>query len=98
VRAPEPEPAVEPEPEPYVEAAAPILRPPPSVDPPADAEIRVVVRLVGGEEVVAGTYTDQDAARARAQELVEAVQRRDAWTFVAGRPLEPEKIDSIYLA
>jgi hypothetical protein len=56
------------------------------------------VRLVGGEEVFAGTYTDPDTARARAQELVEAVQRRDAWTFVAGRPLEPEKIDSIYLA
>jgi hypothetical protein len=64
---------------------------------PASGEIRVVVRLVGGDQVVAGTFASHDDARARAQELVEAVQRQDAWTFVGGKPLQPEKIDSIFL-
>jgi hypothetical protein len=109
---PEPEPAPEPDLPPAAElpapppvaavpAPAPVAAAPeppaPAFAPPPAAEIRVIVRLIGGDEVVAGVYADAATARARAQELVEAVQRQDAWTFVGGKPLEPQRIDSIYL-
>jgi len=58
----------------------------------------VIVRLRSGEELEAGTFADAAAARARAKELVDAVQTEDVWLFVAGRSLNPEEIDTISLA
>src|SRR5439155_186214 len=63
----------------------------------SQADLDKVVAHVGGVRVVAGSFATHDAARAHAEELVEAVQRKDAWTFVAGKPLQPEKIRSIFL-
>ena len=72
---------------------------PPKVGTPApQGRTRVIVRLRSGEELEAGTFADAAAARARAKELVDAVQTEDVWLFVAGRSLNPEEIDTISLA
>ena len=96
--APAPAPVAEvPAPEPPAPAPAPQPEPSVAAAPAPTGESRVVVELAGGVRVVAGSFATHDAARAHAEELVEAVQRKDAWTFVAGKPLQPEKIRSIFL-
>ena len=96
--APAPAPVAEvPAPEPPAPAPAPQPEPSVAAAPAPTGESRIVVELAGGVRVVAGSFATHDAAREHAEELVEAVQRKDAWTFVAGKPLQPEKIRSIFL-
>jgi hypothetical protein len=97
--APELPPAAAAEPEPMPLAPAP--EPPKAEAPPAPqprGSTRLVVKLRSGEELEAGSYDDSAAARARAKELVDQVQADDVWLFVAGRSVDPEEIDSIFLA
>ncbi|TML85219.1 MAG: hypothetical protein E6G08_15095 [Actinobacteria bacterium] len=102
--APEPEPkpelppAAAAEPAPPAPARAPAPEPPKVGTPAPQGRTRVIVRLRSGEELEAGTFADAAAARARAKELVDAVQTEDVWLFVAGRSLNPEEIDTISLA
>lgn len=61
---------------------------------------RVVLKLVGGEELELGSYDDQDAAVARAQELIALVndaEASDEWPEIDGRLLRPSSIVSIDL-
>ncbi len=91
-----PPPAPTPMPAPAPPAPEPEL-PPAAAAPAPGTAFRVMVELDGGVKVEAGTFADHAGARAHAESLVEAVQRKDAWTFVAGKPLQPEKIRSIFL-
>ena len=64
----------------------------------ASERLRVVVRLLGGEELEVGTHVDKDGATARAKELVAhlaAAEAAGAWPEVAGRHLRPASIVSV---
>lgn len=77
--------AVEPAPEPVEEA------------PPAAAR-RLVVRLLGGEEVELGSYGDRESAVAAAQALIArfaAAEAADEWPEVEGRFLRPGSVASV---
>jgi hypothetical protein len=65
--------------------------------PSAAGVVRVVVRLRSGEQLVDGSFTDPNAARTRAMELVDQLESDDAWPFIAGRSIDPVEIDTIYL-
>ena len=63
------------------------------------AEIRrLVVRLLGGEEIELGTFDERDAAMDAAQELVTRFSTAEAageWPEVEGRFLRPGAVASI---
>ena len=66
---------------------------------PVAAEVRrLVVRLLGGEEVELGSFDDRDDAIEAAQELVARFSSAEAageWPEVGGRFLRPDSIASI---
>ena len=68
-------------------------------DLPLAAEVRrLVVRLLGGDEVELGTFDDRDDAIEAAQELVarfSAAEAAGEWPEVEGRFLRPDSIASI---
>ncbi|HWN22532.1 MAG TPA: hypothetical protein VNP93_11200 [Gaiellaceae bacterium] len=60
--------------------------------------LRVVVRLLGGDELEVGTYVDEDGATTRAKELVAHLAAAEAageWPEVEGRHLRPASIVSV---
>lgn len=63
------------------------------------AEVRrLVVRLVGGEEVELGSFDDRDSAIDAAQQLVSrfsSAEAAGAWFEVEGRFLRPDSVASI---
>ena len=64
----------------------------------AVARLRLVVRLLSGEELEVGTFLDKDAASARAKELVANLAAAEAageWPEVEGRHLRPASIVSV---
>jgi hypothetical protein len=67
--------------------------------PIADVErLRVVVRLLGGDELEVGTHVDKAAATARAKELVAQLAAAEAageWPEIEGRHLRPASIVSV---
>src|SRR5688572_9489550 len=59
---------------------------------------RLVVRLVGGDEVELGSFDDRDGAIEAAQELIarfSAAEAAGAWFEVEGRFLRPDSVASI---
>ena len=66
---------------------------------PVAAEVRrLVVRLLGGDEVEVGTFDERDDAVEAAEELVgrfTAAEAADEWPEVAGRFLRPGSVVSI---
>jgi hypothetical protein len=66
---------------------------------PVAAEVRrLVVRLLGGEEVELGSFDDRDDAMKAAQELVARFSSAEAageWPEVEGRFLRPGSVASI---
>jgi hypothetical protein len=84
--------SVQPEPTPV-----PAPTPAPTVPPAAEAR-RLVVRLLGGEELELGVFDDRDDAVEAAQELVTRFARAEAdgnGPEVAGRFLRPGAIASV---
>lgn len=77
-------------------AAAPV---PVAAETPAESEARrVVVRLLGGEELELGSFDGRDGAVAAAQELVAQFTSAEAsgeWPEVEGRFLRPASVVSI---
>jgi len=63
------------------------------------AEVRrLVVRLVGGDEVELGSFDDRDSAIDAAQQLIarfSAAEAEGAWFEVEGRFLRPDSVASI---
>jgi hypothetical protein len=63
------------------------------------AEVRrLVVRLVGGDEVELGSFDDRDGAIDAAQQLIarfSAAEAAGAWFEVEGRFLRPDSVASI---
>jgi hypothetical protein len=60
--------------------------------------VHVVVRLVDGDRVFAGSYPDAGEAHRQAQELLARFAQADAtWPLVDGRYLRPEAVVSIDL-
>jgi hypothetical protein len=60
--------------------------------------VHVVVRLLDGDRVVAGTLPDADAARRSAEEVVRGFTQDDGrWPLVQGRYLRPGAVISIDL-
>ena len=63
------------------------------------AEVRrLVVRLVGGDEVELGSFDDRDGAIDAAQQLIarfSAAEAEGAWFEVEGRFLRPDSVASI---
>ena len=60
--------------------------------------LRVVVRLIGGDELEIGAYVDKAGAVARAQELVAHLAAAEAageWPEIEGRHLRPASIVSV---
>lgn len=83
-------------------AVLPAPRPAPAAEddtlPPALGERRVVVRLVGGEELALGAYPDRGAAVAAAQGLIGTFATAESsgeWPEVEGRFLRPASVVSI---
>ena len=75
--------------------AAPVS---PVAEDPTPAPRRLVVRLLGGEEVELGDFDDRDDAVEAAQELVARFSTAEAsgeWPEVDGRFLRPGAIASI---
>ena len=69
-----------------------------AVEPAADKPRRLVVRLLGGEEVELGDFDDRDDAVEAAQELVTRFSSAEAsgeWPEVDGRFLRPAAIASV---
>jgi hypothetical protein len=68
-------------------------------DVPTAAEVRrLVVRLLGGEEIELGTFDERDDAMEAAQALVTRFSSAEAageWPEVEGRFLRPESVTSI---
>ena len=68
-------------------------------DVPAIAEVRrLVVRLLGGEEIELGSFDERDGAMAAAQSLVarfSAAEASGEWPEVEGRFLRPGSVASI---
>lgn len=66
--------------------------------PPAAGARRLVVHLLGGDEIEVGAFDDRDAALAAAQELVARISAAEAageWPEVEGRFLRPASIGSV---
>ncbi len=63
------------------------------------AEVRrLVVRLVGGDEVELGSFDDRDGAIEAAQQLIarfSSAEAAGAWLEVEGRFLRPDSVASI---
>ena len=81
-------------------ALAETLAPPAEELPPAALADprRLVVRLLGGEDVELGVFDGPDAAIARAKQLVEGIARAEAageWPELEGRFLRPSSIVSV---
>jgi hypothetical protein len=80
---------------------------PPAVQPgpaPADTEdgvwaeereFHVVVRLQGGEELELEAFMDEDAADARAREVIAEVTESGEWPKIRGRYVRPESVASV---
>jgi hypothetical protein len=87
------------EPETQTEAQLEALQETPAEDVPVVAEVRrLVVRLLGGDEVELGTFDERDDAMEAAQQLVERFSSAEAsgeWPEVDGRFLRPGSIASI---
>lgn len=70
-----------------------------TLPPAADADVRrIVVRLLGGEEIDLGVHEGREAAVAAAEELVARVAKAEAageWPELEGRFLRPASIASI---
>jgi hypothetical protein len=70
-----------------------------SEDVPTAAEVRrLVVRLLGGEEIELGTFDERDDAMEAAHALVTRFSSAEAageWPEVEGRFLRPESVSSI---
>jgi hypothetical protein len=97
--------------EPPVSPGAPALEPPPIttepdvvVDPVAlpepEAPSPVVVaeiflRLSNDERISAGTFESEEAAEARARELMTALDEGGDWPRIEGRYVRPEAVVSI---
>jgi hypothetical protein len=74
------------------------LRPTPTAPRPAVAgTVRVVVRLRDGQQLVDAAFAEPQAARSRAEELVDALESEDEWPFIAGRSIDPLEIETIFL-
>ena len=58
--------------------------------------VGVVLRLVDGDRLEAGIFTDEQQARRSAEELVATLGRAD-WPFVGGRYVRPEAVVSVDL-
>jgi hypothetical protein len=86
-------------PAPAVPAPLPAATPEAEAQPASEAEPRrVVLRLVGGEELDVGAYGSQDDALARAQELISLIDGAESageWPEVEGRLLRPGAIVSL---
>lgn len=66
--------------------------------PPAAGVRRLVVRLLGGDEIELGGFDDRDEAMAAAQQLVARFSSAEAageWPEVEGRFLRPGSVASI---
>jgi hypothetical protein len=66
--------------------------------PPAAGPRRLVVRLLGGEELELGSYDDRDGALAAAHEVVArftAAETAGEWPELQGRLLRPGAIASV---
>ena len=62
------------------------------------AVVNVVVRLIDGDQIVAGTHGDSDEARRSAEELLRKFSKGEGeWLFVEGRYLRPQAVVSIDL-
>ena len=60
--------------------------------------VHVVVRLVDGDQVVAGSFADAEAAHGAAKELQSSFGQSDSvWPLVEGRYLRPQAVVSIDL-
>ena len=68
-------------------------------DPPAETDMRrLVVRLLGGDEVMVGSFDNRGDAMEAAQELVARFSSAEAageWPEVEGRFLRPGSVASI---
>jgi hypothetical protein len=91
---PEPEPEVASEPEPIAESE-PEPEPEPELEPAARAHAAVFVRLTSGERIAAGSFDGQDAAEARAKELMDALDATGEWPQLEGRYVRPDAVVSI---
>ena len=70
----------------------------PTPDPATDAARRLVVRLVGGEELELGEFEDRGDAVEAAHELVGRFSSAEAsgeWPEIEGRFLRPASVTSI---
>ena len=86
-------------------APAPAAEPAPSLEPEPEPEpvfavtsrFNVAIRLVDGEFVEVTTAADEDAAHARAREVVADLShpREGDWPFYGGRFLRPDAIVSV---
>jgi hypothetical protein len=79
------------------EAAAPPVAAAPPAEAPTDPR-RLVVRVLGGEDVEVGLFDGPDAAIARAKEIVGSIATAEAsgmWPELDGRYLRPASIVSI---
>lgn len=58
--------------------------------------VQVVVRLIDGGSVLAGSYDDAAGASRGAEELLDKFARTDnGWPFIGGRYVRPEAVVSI---
>jgi hypothetical protein len=70
----------------------------PGAQPAAEAGRRLIVRLVGGEELELGEFEDRGDAVEAAQELVgrfNSAEASGAWPEIEGRFLRPASVTSI---
>jgi hypothetical protein len=90
--------AASPEPEPAEEAAPTIVGVPTEPPPAAEGGRRLVVRLLGGDDLQLGDFEDRGGAVEAAQELVSrfaTAETSGEWPEVEGRFLRPASIVSI---
>jgi hypothetical protein len=79
---------------------APVEAPAPVQEPVADAaEWRLTIRLVNGERVEAGDFSDLESAKLEAKTIMTQVADDSGdWPFVNGRFLKPDTIVSVDIA
>jgi hypothetical protein len=87
---PAPEPMSAPETEPIAESERE-----PEPEPAAQAHAAVFVRLTSGERIAAGGFDGQEAAEARAKELMDALDANGEWPQLEGRYVRPDAVVSI---
>src|SRR5919197_282337 len=91
--APAPAPTAEPAPAPAPAPVAPAPAPVEPLQPVAETKLyRVALHLHGGERVEVDALGDEEAAKARAREVVFDLTRprADEWPFYGGRFVRPE--------